>query len=58
MHIKVSLGLLGPIWKALCFHQIYSFQDMLVAENPTLVSKIVIGQSYEGRPLNVLKVSC
>ena len=36
--------------------QIYSFQDMLVAENPNLVSKIVIGQSYEGRPLNVLKV--
>ncbi|XP_046889914.1 carboxypeptidase A1-like [Hypomesus transpacificus] len=37
--------------------EIYSFQDMLVAENPTLVSKIVIGQSYEGRPLNVLKFS-
>uniref|UniRef100_A0A8C9ZBZ8 Carboxypeptidase A1 n=1 Tax=Sander lucioperca TaxID=283035 RepID=A0A8C9ZBZ8_SANLU len=36
---------------------IYSFQDMLVAENPNLVSKIVIGQSYEGRPLNVLKFS-
>lgn len=30
---------------------------MLVAENPNMVSKIVIGQSYEGRPLNVLKVS-
>lgn len=29
---------------------------MLVAENPNFVSKIVIGQSYEGRPLNVLKV--
>lgn len=37
--------------------QIYSFQDMLVAENPSLVSKIVIGQSYQGRALNVLKVS-
>lgn len=29
---------------------------MLVAENPSLVSKIVIGQSYQGRALNVLKV--
>ncbi|KAL4005362.1 hypothetical protein ACER0C_005075 [Sarotherodon galilaeus] len=37
--------------------EIYSFQDMLVAENPNLVSKIVIGQSYEDRPLNVLKFS-
>ncbi|KAM6972943.1 carboxypeptidase A1-like [Aplochiton taeniatus] len=37
--------------------EIYSFQDMLVAENPKLVSKLVIGQSYEGRPLNVLKFS-
>ncbi|XP_044048740.1 carboxypeptidase A5 [Siniperca chuatsi] len=37
--------------------EIYSFQDMLVAENPNLVSKVVIGQSYEGRPLNVLKFS-
>uniref|UniRef100_A0A3Q0T4B6 Carboxypeptidase A1 n=1 Tax=Amphilophus citrinellus TaxID=61819 RepID=A0A3Q0T4B6_AMPCI len=37
--------------------EIHSFQDMLVAENPNLVSKIVIGQSYEGRPLNVLKFS-
>uniref|UniRef100_A0AAQ4RE26 Carboxypeptidase A1 n=1 Tax=Gasterosteus aculeatus aculeatus TaxID=481459 RepID=A0AAQ4RE26_GASAC len=37
--------------------EIYSFQDMLVAENPNLVSKIVIGQSYQGRPLNVLKVN-
>uniref|UniRef100_A0A4W5R2A6 Carboxypeptidase A1 n=1 Tax=Hucho hucho TaxID=62062 RepID=A0A4W5R2A6_9TELE len=35
---------------------IYAFQDMLVAENPNLVSKIVIGQSYQGRPLNVLKI--
>lgn len=30
---------------------------MLVAENPSLVSKLVIGQSYQGRPLNVLKVN-
>ncbi|KAM6973167.1 carboxypeptidase A5 [Aplochiton taeniatus] len=38
-------------------NEIYQFQDMLVAENPNLVSKLVIGQSYEGRPLNVLKFS-
>ncbi|XP_069544419.1 carboxypeptidase A1-like [Brachyistius frenatus] len=37
--------------------EIYNFQNMLVAENPNLVSKMVIGQSYEGRPLNVLKFS-
>ncbi|KAM7415159.1 hypothetical protein PAMA_019808 [Pampus argenteus] len=37
--------------------EIYSFQDMLVAENPNLVSKLVIGQSYQDRPLNVLKFS-
>lgn len=37
--------------------ELYSFQDMLVSENPSLVSKLVIGQSYEGRPLNVLKFS-
>ncbi|XP_060783073.1 carboxypeptidase A1-like [Neoarius graeffei] len=37
--------------------EINSFIDMLVQENPKLVSKIVIGQSYEGRPLNVLKFS-
>nr|XP_046249653.1 carboxypeptidase A1-like [Scatophagus argus] len=37
--------------------EINSFQDMLVAENPNMVSKIVIGKSYEGRPLNVLKFS-
>ena len=43
---------------ALSFLQIYRFQDMLVAENPSLVSKLVIGQSYEGRPINVLKVYC
>ncbi|XP_048015002.1 carboxypeptidase A1-like [Megalobrama amblycephala] len=38
-------------------NSIYSFIDMLVAENSNLVSKIVIGQSYENRPLNVLKFS-
>ncbi|XP_034031806.1 carboxypeptidase A1-like [Thalassophryne amazonica] len=38
-------------------NDIYRFQDMLVAENPNLVSKLVIGRSYEGRPLNVLKFS-
>ncbi|RXN19133.1 carboxypeptidase A1-like protein [Labeo rohita] len=37
--------------------QINSFIDMIVAENPNMVSKIVIGQSYENRPLNVLKFS-
>ncbi|XP_066506063.1 carboxypeptidase A1-like [Hoplias malabaricus] len=37
--------------------EINSFIDMLVQENPNLVSKLVIGQSYEGRPLNVLKFS-
>ncbi|KAJ8245427.1 hypothetical protein GJAV_G00270610 [Gymnothorax javanicus] len=37
--------------------EIYSFMDMLVAENPGLVSKIKIGASYENRPLNVLKFS-
>ncbi|RVE71340.1 hypothetical protein OJAV_G00050740 [Oryzias javanicus] len=37
--------------------EIYSFQDMLVSENPNLISKLVIGQSYKGRPLNVLKFS-
>lgn len=41
---------------SLFWFQIYSFMDLLVAENSGLVSKIVIGQSYEGRPLNVLKV--
>ncbi|XP_047203321.1 carboxypeptidase A1-like [Girardinichthys multiradiatus] len=37
--------------------EIYSFQDMLVAEKPNLVSKTVIGESNEGRPLNILKFS-
>lgn len=36
---------------------IYMFMNMLVAENNGLVSQIQIGQSYEGRPLNVLKFS-
>ncbi|XP_053575722.1 carboxypeptidase A1-like [Bombina bombina] len=39
------------------FDEINSFIDTLVAENPNLVSKIVIGKSTEGRPLNVLKFS-
>lgn len=30
--------------------------DMLVAENPQLVSKLQIGSTYEGRPIYVLKV--
>uniref|UniRef100_H3C0J6 Carboxypeptidase A1 n=1 Tax=Tetraodon nigroviridis TaxID=99883 RepID=H3C0J6_TETNG len=47
----------APRLKPLSQTQIYRFQDMLVAENPSLVSKIVIGQSYQGRALNVLKVS-
>ncbi|KAM9377616.1 carboxypeptidase A1-like isoform 1-T2 [Pholidichthys leucotaenia] len=38
-------------------NEVYDFQDMLVAENPNLVSMLVIGQSYEGRPLKVLKFS-
>ncbi|XP_043821165.1 carboxypeptidase A1-like [Dromiciops gliroides] len=37
--------------------EIYEFIDLLVAENPTLVSKIQIGNSYEGRPIYVLKFS-
>ncbi|KAH1185238.1 hypothetical protein KIL84_017987 [Mauremys mutica] len=37
--------------------EIYDFMDLLVAENPDLVSKIQIGNSYEGRPLYVLKFS-
>uniref|UniRef100_A0A8C3HXG9 Peptidase M14 domain-containing protein n=1 Tax=Chrysemys picta bellii TaxID=8478 RepID=A0A8C3HXG9_CHRPI len=36
---------------------IYSWMDNLVTENPDLVSKIQIGQSYEKRPLYVLKFS-
>uniref|UniRef100_A0A8C4VWD1 Carboxypeptidase A1 n=1 Tax=Gopherus evgoodei TaxID=1825980 RepID=A0A8C4VWD1_9SAUR len=37
--------------------EIYDFLDLLVAANPDLVSKIQIGNSYEGRPLYVLKFS-
>ncbi|XP_067390969.1 carboxypeptidase A1-like [Emydura macquarii macquarii] len=37
--------------------EIYDFMDLLVAANPNLVSKIQIGNSYEGRPLYVLKFS-
>ncbi|TFJ99641.1 Carboxypeptidase A1 [Platysternon megacephalum] len=37
--------------------EIYSWMDNLVAENPDLVSKIQIGQSYEKRPLYVLKIA-
>lgn len=36
--------------------QIYAFMDLLVAENPNLVSKLEIGRSTENRPLYVLKV--
>ncbi|KAM4746996.1 carboxypeptidase A1-like [Rhinophrynus dorsalis] len=39
------------------FDEINSFIDNLVAENPGFVSKIQIGSSYQGRPLNVLKFS-
>ncbi|ETE58310.1 Carboxypeptidase A1 [Ophiophagus hannah] len=34
---------------------IYSFMDLLVRAKPLLVSKIEIGQTTEGRPINVLK---
>lgn len=37
--------------------EINNFMDDLVSENPNLVSKVVIGQSYENRDLNVLKFS-
>ncbi|XP_058153342.1 carboxypeptidase A1 [Dasypus novemcinctus] len=37
--------------------EIYGFMDMLVAENPQLVSKIQIGKTYEDRPIYVLKFS-
>ncbi|NWV71103.1 CBPA1 Carboxypeptidase, partial [Malurus elegans] len=37
--------------------EIYSWMDTLVEDHPTLVSKIQIGQSYENRPLYVLKFS-
>jgi carboxypeptidase A1 len=31
--------------------------DLLVTEHPQLVSKIQIGSTFEGRPINVLKVN-
>ncbi|NXM10563.1 CBPA1 Carboxypeptidase, partial [Ploceus nigricollis] len=37
--------------------QIYDWMDVLVEDHPNLVSKIQIGQSYENRPLFVLKFS-
>ncbi|XP_049997551.1 carboxypeptidase A1 [Alexandromys fortis] len=37
--------------------EIYEFIDQLVTENPQLVSKIQIGNTYEGRPIYVLKFS-
>nr|XP_035934306.1 carboxypeptidase A1 isoform X3 [Halichoerus grypus] len=37
--------------------EIYGFMDILVAEHPQLVSKLQIGNSYEGRPIYVLKFS-
>ncbi|XP_010140010.1 PREDICTED: carboxypeptidase A1-like, partial [Buceros rhinoceros silvestris] len=37
--------------------EIYAFIDLLVAENPNLVSKLEIGRSTEDRPLYVLKFS-
>ncbi|NWW91428.1 CBPA1 Carboxypeptidase, partial [Rhynochetos jubatus] len=36
--------------------EIYDWMDVLVGDHPSLVSKIQIGQSYENRPLYVLKV--
>ncbi|XP_015712673.1 carboxypeptidase A1-like [Coturnix japonica] len=37
--------------------EIYDWMDTLVADHPNLVSKIQIGESYERRPLYVLKFS-
>ncbi|TRZ10997.1 hypothetical protein HGM15179_016111 [Zosterops borbonicus] len=37
--------------------EIYDWMDVLVEDHPNLVSKIQIGQSYENRPLYVLKFS-
>ncbi|XP_075199635.1 carboxypeptidase A1-like [Anomaloglossus baeobatrachus] len=39
------------------FDEINTFINNLVAENPGFVSKVQIGSSYQGRPLNVLKFS-
>uniref|UniRef100_A0A8C2SQF3 Carboxypeptidase A1 n=1 Tax=Coturnix japonica TaxID=93934 RepID=A0A8C2SQF3_COTJA len=37
--------------------EIYAFMDLLVAENPKLVSKLEIGRTTENRPIYVLKFS-
>ncbi|KAM9277590.1 carboxypeptidase A1-like [Cariama cristata] len=37
--------------------EIYNWMDTLVHDHPSLVSKLQIGQSYENRPLYVLKFS-
>nr|XP_006120381.1 carboxypeptidase A1-like [Pelodiscus sinensis] len=37
--------------------EIYEFMDLLIEANPNLVSKIQIGNTYEGRPIYVLKFS-
>ncbi|NWU93762.1 CBPA1 Carboxypeptidase, partial [Upupa epops] len=37
--------------------EIYDWMNTLVHDHPTLVSKVQIGQSYESRPLYVLKFS-
>ncbi|KAM4677539.1 carboxypeptidase A1-like [Discoglossus pictus] len=37
--------------------EIYAWMDSLVAEYPKLISKILIGNSYEGRPIYALKFS-
>ncbi|NXG64380.1 CBPA1 Carboxypeptidase, partial [Hemiprocne comata] len=37
--------------------EIYDWMDRLVEDHPNLVSKLQIGQSYENRPLYVLKFS-
>ncbi|NWT28704.1 CBPA1 Carboxypeptidase, partial [Cardinalis cardinalis] len=37
--------------------QIYEWMDVLVEDHPKLVSKVQMGQSYEQRPLYVLKFS-
>ncbi|XP_010706545.1 carboxypeptidase A1-like [Meleagris gallopavo] len=38
-------------------NEIYAFMDLLVAENPNLVSKLEIGHTTENRPIYVLKFS-
>lgn len=52
------MGARKPLRPAFLPHpsQIYDFMDMLVAEHPQLVSKLQIGNTYEGRPIYVLKV--